>query len=211
MAVLDPGRNLPRSQKVLLGVIGLVVAAAIGYFFLLAPKMLERDTLHQRNESLKADVAKARLDESNMRQFRVQASALRKRLEAARERMPGEKEIPGLYRRITDLAAQSGLSVAVFAPKPPEERDVYSEVPISVIAEGSYHQLGQFFEQVGRLPRIVATNDMRLVGIDRPTGSVRAELGLATYVFRPEGAPPPARPAGAAPPPSSAQPAGGRS
>lgn len=209
MALLDPLYDLPRVQKLVLGAVGLVVVAAVGYFLLLAPLRLERDTLLQRSEALKAEVAKARLDEASLRPFRIQAAALRKRLEAARERMPAEREIPALYRHITDLAAQSGMSVALFAPKPPEERDVYNEVPIALTAEGTYHQLGKLFEQIGQLPRIVATNDMRLIAIERPTGTLRAELGLATYVFRPEGAPPPALP-GAKPAPAGRTAPGGK-
>ena len=42
------------------------------------------------------------------------------------------------------------------------------------------------------MPRIVNLGDFRLAGIERPTGTVRAELTLATYLFRPEGSPPPA-------------------
>ena len=187
MAVLDPLVNQPHRQKVILGVIGLVVVGALGYIVLLAPRASERAILYRRNEALKDGVARARVDEASMREFRVQAAALRERLRAARDRMPADKEIPALYRRIGDLAAQSGLSVALFAPRPPEEREVYREVAISIAAEGSYHQLGRFFEHLGRLPRIVSTSDMRLSGIDQPTGTVRAEVRLATYVFRPEG------------------------
>jgi Tfp pilus assembly protein PilO len=187
LAVLDQLVNRPARQKVILGMTGLVVVGALGYFGLLAPRAFERDILRLRNEALKDGVARARVDEANMRPFRAQAAALRERLGAARDRMPAEKEIPALYRRIADLAAQSGLSVALFAPRPPEEREVYHEVAISIAAEGSYDQLGRFFEHLGRLPRIVSTSDMRLSGIDRPTGTVRAEVGLATYVFRPEG------------------------
>jgi len=44
---------------------------------------------------------------------------------------------------------------------------------------------------MGRMPRIVNLADWRLLGIDRPTGTIRAEVTLMTYIFRPEGAPPP--------------------
>jgi hypothetical protein len=53
------------------------------------------------------------------------------------------------------------------------------------------------------MPRIVNLADWRLLGINRPTGTIRAEVTLMTYIFRPEGAPPPkaagapGRPAGA--------------
>jgi len=75
-------------------------------------------------------------------------------------------------------------------------------VPIAVTGESTYHQLGAFLERVGKMPRIVSLGDFRLVGIDRPTGTIRAEMTLATYTFRPEGAPPPpAKPGAPAAPP----------
>lgn len=201
MALFDPIVNLPKPQKIVLGVVGLVVVAAAAYFFLISPTTLERDGLAQQNEALRAEVIKARADEANLREFRVQAAALRKRLDAAKERLPVEKEMPRLYRTLTDLAFQSGLNVALFQPRAAQEHPVFSEIPITVTAETGYHQLGAFFGRVGRLPRLVTLGDFRLSSITQPTGTVRAELTMATYVYKGDTAPaPPARP-GAPPPP----------
>ena len=94
MALLDPLANAPRPQKIVAGIVGLVIVAALGYFLLISPKSAERDALRQQNEALQAEVMKARADEANLRPFRAQAEALRKRLEAAKERLPSEREIP---------------------------------------------------------------------------------------------------------------------
>jgi hypothetical protein len=61
------------------------------------------------------------------------------------------------------------------------------------------------------MPRIVALGDFKFTGIDRPTGSLRAEMTMSTYLFRPEGAPPPKKPgaASAPPPPPAPAPAPG--
>ncbi|HKZ09039.1 MAG TPA: type 4a pilus biogenesis protein PilO, partial [Methylomirabilota bacterium] len=191
MAIYDPLLALPKPQKIAIGVIGLVAVGALSFFLLIQPKWDERDALWNRNETLRAKVVQARADEANLRPFRVQAAALRKRLEAAQERLPLEREVPRLYRQVSDLAVQSGLGLALFQPRAPEEKAVLTELPIAVISESGYHQLGVFFDKVGRLPRIVNLGDFRMSGIERATGSVRAELTLTTYVFRPEGAPPP--------------------
>jgi type IV pilus assembly protein PilO len=189
MAFLDPITNASRPQKMIAGVFGLVVLAGLGYFLLISPKLTERASLRSQSDGLRTEVAKARADEARVRPFRAQADALRRRLEAAKERLPSEKEMPRLYRQITDLALQSGLHVALFAPKAPQDREDVAEVPISMTAEGGYHQVGAFFARVSRLPRIVDLGEFKLGGIERPTGSVRAELTLATFVFRPDGAP----------------------
>lgn len=191
MAILDPILALPKSQKIAIGVVGLVALAGLSYFFVLQPAWDEREALWNRNEGLRAKVVQARADEANLRPFRVQAAALRKRLEAAQERLPLEREVPALYRQVASLATQSGLGVALFQPRAAEEKAILTELPIAVTTESGYHQLGVFFDKVGRLPRIVNLGDFRMSGIDRSTGTVRAELTMTTYVFRPEGAPPP--------------------
>jgi type IV pilus assembly protein PilO len=209
VGVLDPVVNAPRPQKLIFGAMVLVIAGALGYFFLISGARAERDTLLEENEVHRAEVLKAKADEANLRPFRALAEALRKRLDTEKERLPSEREIPQVYRQVSDLATKSGLGVSLFQPKAAEDRDVLSEVPILVTAECTYHQLGAFLERVGKMPRIVSLGEFRLIGIDRPTGTLRAELTLATYTYRPEGAPPPpAKPgAPAAPPAPGAPPA----
>ena len=206
MALLDPLINLPKSNKIAIGAVGLLAVAAVAYFFVLSPKTLERDGLVQQNEALRAEVIKARADEANLRDFRVQVAALRKRLDAAKDRMPSEKEIPRLYRTLTDLANQSGLNMALFQPRPIVEAPGFAEVPISVTAETGFHQLGTFFDRVGKLGRLVSLNEFRLSGINQPTGSLRAELTMATYIFRGDAPMPAPRPG--APPARTPAPAG---
>jgi type IV pilus assembly protein PilO len=208
MGAFDSIVNAPRQQKVIFGAMLLIIVGALSYFLLISPAATDRDGLQQQNEVLRAEVLKARADEANLRPFRAQAEALRKRLETAKERLPSEREIPRLYRQVSDLASQAGLGVALFQPKNPEDRDVLTEVPIAVTVECNYNQLGAFFEKLGQLPRIVSLGEFKFTGIERPTGTVRAEMTLATYVFRPEGAPPPPKPGAPAPAPTPPPPAG---
>lgn len=201
MALSDAFGSAPRPQKIVAGIIALIVVSGLGYF-VISPKLTERETLRLRSEALQAEVQKAQADEANLRPFRQQAEVLRKRLEAAKGRLPSEKEIPALYRQVSDLALQSGLLVALFAPKAPEDRDSVAEIPVTVTAEGTYHQFGAFFSRLGRIPRIVNLGDFRMAGIERPTGSVRGDLTLATYLFRQaEERPEPPAPGAPAPPP----------
>ena len=206
MGALDPLINAPRQQKLIFGVMLLVIVGALGYFFLISGSRADRDALLEENDVRRAEVLKAKADEANLRPFRAKAEAQRKELDLAKEKLPSEREIPAVYRQVSDLATQSGLGVSLFQPKPAEDRDVLSEVPIAVTAECTYHQLGAFLERVGKMPRIVSLGEFRLIGIDRPTGTVRAEMTLATYTFKAEGAPPPPKPGAPAPPPGAAAP-----
>src|SRR5260370_27069643 len=132
-----------------------VVVAALGCFRLLSPKQTERDLLRQQSEQVRGELAQAQALEASLGGFGAQAEALRKRLEAAQERLPTEKEMPGLYRQISDLAFQSGLAMAVFTPPPPEEEEIFFYVPITVNAEGNFHQFGNFLPRMGPITPIV--------------------------------------------------------
>jgi type IV pilus assembly protein PilO len=214
MGALDPIVNASRAQKLILGTMTLVIIGGLGYFLLISGARAARDTLFEENNVRRAEVLKAKADEATLRQFGPQAEALRKRLAVAKERLPSEREIPQVYRQVSDLAARSGLGVSLFQPKATEDRDDLSEVPIAVTAECTYHQLGAFLDRVGKMPRIVSLGEFRLIGIDRPTGTLRAEMTLATYTLRAEGAPPPAKPgaptAPGAPPAPAGSPAAGQ-
>ena len=193
----------PRPQKIIFGVVILVVLLAGGYYFLLSPKMVEVDGLRQQRAAKETEMLQSRALAASLARFKQEAEALRAKLETAKERLPSEKEIPGLYRQVSDLAYQAGMAVSLFQPREPATKDVYQEVPISVSAEAGYHQLGTFLDRIARLQRIVNLTDMKITGISRPTGTIRADLTLATYVFRPEGVPPPTAPGarpGARPP-----------
>ena len=186
----------PRTQKIIMGVMLLAILVAGGYFLLLSPKMIEVNDLRGQRAAKQAELSQSRAVAASLARFKQEALALRTKLEAARERLPSEKEIPGLYRQVSDIAFQTGLAVSLFQPKEPAAKDTFQEVPITLSAETGYHHLGTFFDRLSRLPRIVNLTDLKLTGITRPTGTLRADLTLATYVFRPEGTPPPPPPPG---------------
>jgi type IV pilus assembly protein PilO len=190
-SLIEPLANQPKSTKIALGLIVVVVVLGAGYFFLISPAKLRVVDLRARHESLTAEVTQNEAIAANLAKFRAQALALRQRLEAVRERLPVDKEIPQLYRTVSNLAHQSGLSVLLFQPREPQPKEFYAEVPITVNAEVGYHQLGSFFERLARLPRIVTVGDLKLTAVNRPTGSVRADMTIVTYLFKNVGAPAP--------------------
>ena len=55
-----------------------------------------------------------------------------------------------------------GLAVSLFQPRPPVVRDYYSEIPISLNAEAGYHQIGEFFERVAKMARVVNITEIKL-------------------------------------------------
>ena len=193
----DPIVNAPKPRKIVAGVVGLLIIRAAGYFLLLAPVQAQVAQLRAQLSSLQSEVARNRAIVADLLKYRREAAELEARLNALKEKLPGEREIPTLYRALSDAAAASGLGVSLFQPRPPVVRDYYSEIPISLNAEASYHQFAEFFERVAKMARVVNITEIKLSGVNRPRVPVRAELVLATYMYRPIGAPPAPKPVGA--------------
>src|SRR5881628_1830190 len=192
----DPIVNAPKPRKIVAGVMGLLIIGAAGYFLLLSPVQAQVAQLRAQLDSLQHEVARSRAIVADLAKYRREAAELEARLNALKDRLPGEKEIPTLYRTVSDAASASGLGVSLFQPRPPVVRDYYSEIPISLNAEAGYHQIGEFFERVAKMARVVNITEIKLSSANRPRSPVRAELVLATYMYRPIGAPAPPKPPG---------------
>jgi len=192
--LFDPIVNAPRPQKLVAGIAGLIIIAAAGYFLLLAPAQAQVEQLRGQLTTLQREVERNRAIVADLAKYRREVVELEARLNALKDRLPGEKEIPTLYRTLTDAAAASGLGVSLFQPRPPAVRDYYSEIPIMLNAEAGYHQFGEFFERVAKMARVVNVTEIKFSGLNRPRQPVRAELVLATYMYRPIGSPPPPKP-----------------
>jgi type IV pilus assembly protein PilO len=193
-AFLDPIVNAPKPQKIVLGVFGLVVICAASYFLLLSPLDARLVQLRAQNASLGEEVVKSRAMVADLARTRREMAELEARIAILKDRLPTERELPTLYRSLNDAGSQAGLGVALFQPREGQIKDYYVEIPIAVNAEGSYHQLGEFLERLARLPRVVTLREMRLASTNRSGRAVRAELTLATYQYRPVGAPKPVAP-----------------
>ena len=203
----------PKLPKVILGLVGVIAILAVGYFMLLSPVQVVIDGLVAKRTQVQGEVNQVRAQVAEIERFKREIAELEKRLALLKDRLPSEKETPTLYRAVSAAAEQSGLGVALFQPKAAVPKDVVSEIPITISAQGSYHQLAKFFERVAGLPRVVNVNDFKLTGLGKSKDSMKADLTLATYMYRTAPPPPPAKPGAPAPgKPSASLPAsGGRS
>jgi type IV pilus assembly protein PilO len=195
----------PKLPKIILGMIGLVAIGAGGWFLLLSPVQAEIATLDERHTQLVSELTQSRAQVAELQRFRREMAELQAKLDLLKAKLPTEKETPALYRAVSEAAQAAGLGVSLFQPREPKQKDYVAEIPITVTAEGNYHQVGQFFERVAGLERVVKLSEMKLIGLTKARNVLRAELTLATYMYR--DAPVPPKPgAPAAPKPAAAIP-----
>jgi type IV pilus assembly protein PilO len=197
-AFFDPIVNAPKPQKIAFGVFVVVLLGAGSYFLLLSPLQERVTALEAQSASLQRELVQSRAIVADLVRFRREVAELEQRLAALKERLPTEKETPALYRSLSNAALRAGLAVALFQPREPRNKEFYAEIPVTLTSEGSYHQLGKFFETVANLPRVVNVADLKMTGLNRSKHPLRAELTLATYMYGTVAGPP--KPGAPAPP-----------
>jgi type IV pilus assembly protein PilO len=146
-----------------------------------------------RLTSLRADIAKGVATARRLPQFQAEVAELERRLENLRAVLPEEKDVADILRRVQGLATQSSLTLQRFTPQPAKQETLYAELPFKLRAEGTYHNLGQFFDRISKFPRIINVGDMTIKArpAQEPNASIETEFVATTFVLQESKAPAP--------------------
>lgn len=154
--------KLPTSKKVLILVVILCAIVGLYLYFRIMPA---QDGLN----ASKRDLAKSEAELSTIKavarefeKFKEQVEKLNEDVKNALTQLPNEKEIPEILKTISSLGKESNLEFTLFRPKPEQPQEFLVTVPIELIAMGNYHNIGTFFDKVGKLPRIINVTDFNM-------------------------------------------------
>jgi type IV pilus assembly protein PilO len=162
--------------------LAIAVAALGGFYWYYVQDVHAAQAVEQKKlDKLKADIAKGTATARQLPQFRAEVATLEARLDTLRAVLPEEKDVGDLLRRIQTLAVQSNLQIKGFKPAPIVTKQMHAEWPISLELDGTYHNLGQFFDHVGKFSRIINIGAVKIKAKDKPQpGSTIAVTCTAT-------------------------------
>ena len=174
-----------------LGAFVLVSAGAVFGFwnFYVSEMQADVEMRQTRLTALRADIAKGNATARQLPQFRGQVTELENRLENLRQILPEEKDVADTLRRIQGLATKSNLVIQAFRPGKVVQQKLYAEIPYRLQAEGTYHNLGEFFDQISKFPRIINVSEISIKSKNppEPNRTIVAECVATTFVLQ-EGA-----------------------
>ena len=174
-----------------IGAFVLVSAGAVFGFwkFYVADVQADIEMRQGRLTSMKADIAKGVTTAKQLPQFQAQVTELESRLESLRQVLPEEKDVADILRRIQMLATKSNLTIQRFQPGKVVQQKMYAEIPYKLQAEGTYHNLGAFFDQISKFPRIINVGEISIKSKEppEPNKTIAAECVATTFVLQ-EGA-----------------------
>jgi type IV pilus assembly protein PilO len=177
--------NLPWYGQI--GAFVVVCATAVWGFhnFYADEKLAEIQAQRARVTSLKADIERGVKTAQQLPQFRAQVAELQRKLDELKAILPDQKDAQDILRRVDTLARQSNLKVSSFAPKTSTKKQMHEEWPIEMQVEGTYHDLGFFFDRIARFPRIINVGDVQIRARDQQVAgaTITARYTATTFVL----------------------------
>ncbi|MCP4200329.1 MAG: type 4a pilus biogenesis protein PilO [bacterium] len=173
------------------GLIAGLVVGGVVYFgahkLLLKPKKDAIGGLESQLTGLQAKIQEGRAAQQQLPRFREEVRQLELELDKLLRILPARRNTPELMRRIRTLAEQGDFNLLRFTPGAFIEQDFYSEWPIAINLEATYHNLAQFFERVSRFSRIINIEDLQVGALtSNPDHTISASFRAKTFVYKEE-------------------------
>lgn len=165
-----------------LGVLLLALLLIIGasYWFDWQNQLDRISAEERKEEQLRTTFLDKKKQAIDLPAYRKQLDDIEKQFGALLKQLPGKSEMDALLTDINQAGLGRGLQFELFKPAPGETvREFYAELPITIRITGSYHDIGAFASDIGKLSRIVTLNDIAL----SPTGATLA-MDATAKTFR---------------------------
>lgn len=170
---------LPRAV-VLVALFAAIVAA--GWWFVWKGQMEDLEAQRQEEVQLRDAWVAKKKQAVNLDLYQAQKAEINRVFGALLKQLPNKTEIEALLVEINQSGLGRGLQFELFRPGAETNKEFYAELPIGVRLTGTYHDLGAFASDIGRLSRIVTLNNITL--LPAPGGGGILGLDATTITYR---------------------------
>lgn len=174
----------PGIIKGLICVILLGVVLALGYYYHIQDLQVQVAKVEAEEEKLKTDFEKKAFQAANLDAYKRQMAEMEESFGALVSQLPSDTEVPGLLEDITNKGLLNGLEIQTIDLLPEVAKEFYIELPISIVATGTYHDLGAFISGMAGLPRIVTLHDFSISAGAKGSGLLNLSLIAKTYRYK---------------------------
>ena len=174
----------PVAIKIVTGLLlfGLLVVG--GYYYHIEGLQLLLEGKEKEESDLRRDFERKAFEAANLEAYKLQMVEMEESFGALVSQLPSDTEVPGLLEDITDKGELNGLAISTIDLLAEVPQEFYIELPISIVAVGSYHDLGAFISGMAGLPRIVTLHDFTIKSPGTNTNQLQMSITAKTYRYR---------------------------
>lgn len=177
----------PAAARAIVAIIVFAALVIAGYYYHVAD-LADRLATSESNElELRREFERKAFEALNVGAYKLQLQEMRDSFGALVSQLPSDTEVPGLLEDISAKGELNGLAIESIDLLDEVREEFYIELPISIEAEGSYHDLGAFISGMAGLPRIVTLHDFDIEMTGDDSSNLSMEITAKTYRYRDEG------------------------
>ena len=176
--------RLPRQQKI--GILtGLIIfLLVIGYFYVYLPGDDKQTKLAEEITGVRNDRDKKKTLSANLPKLKKELQEWNVKLKAAVAQLPDRKEIPDLLSSLSTKAREAGLEILLFRPRAENFQEFYAEIPVDIVVRGGFFNAVTFFDEVGKLSRLVNIDNIDLKNPKVGGDQVALEISTLATTYR---------------------------
>ena len=176
----------PAAARATLVVVLFLLLVLGGYYYHVAALSERLQASEVEELDLRRQFERKSFEADNLEAYKAQLVEMRDSFGALVSQLPSDTEVPGLLEDISAKGELNGLRIESIDLLDEVLEEFYVELPISITANGSYHDLGAFVSGMAGLPRIVTLHDFEIVMDGDESTNLRMDLVAKTYRYKDE-------------------------
>ena len=174
----------PLAVKVIVAILLFVLVVVGGYYYHIEALLKQLESRQAEELDLRRDFEKKAFEAANLEAYKLQMVEMEESFGALVSQLPSDTEVPGLLEDITSKGELNGLAISTIDLLAEVPQEFYIELPIQIVAVGSYHDLGAFISGMAGLPRIVTLHDFNIKSPGSNTNMLQMNILAKTYRYR---------------------------
>src|SRR5216684_8778944 len=178
-------KAVPLQQKVAILVLALVGIGVGFYFYVEEPVQAQITSLKTDIAKLDTEINTNKIKIAKLEDLKLLNAELQRQLSKNQEYLPPEEEAVTLLKQLSDLGTRIGLDLKLWRPgaRVEDSSKLFVRLPVDVEMTGGYHTLALFFDRIGKLPRIINVNKIKMGGGKEERGRVSVQTSFQLTAF----------------------------
>jgi len=174
-------KKQPWTTYALLG----AILAGLFYFAYFKPGQAELRSVRADRIQVEDQVTQLKAKKRQLDRIEAELTKLTASLAELEMIIPQKRETADILRNIQQMAFDQQLDLIRFAQDKETTKEFYTEWPIPIQVNGTFHNLAQFFDRILHFPRIFNIEDFAIKALpDQSAGfTISASFTLKSYFF----------------------------
>jgi type IV pilus assembly protein PilO len=174
-------KNMPWYGSVIVA----VVIFALAFVFYFSPQNAKLQTVKADRVQVETEVKGLKQKKKELDKIERELVVMTAQLKGLETIIPQRKEQADILRQIQQLAYDARLDVTNFTQQKEISREFYAEWPIVVQVNGTYHNLGTYFDRLSQYSRLFTIDNFSIKAQSRQTDqlTISANWTAKTYLF----------------------------